>query len=185
MTKKVINQNTKLDVELINSIESKYIFSKNPINRIKKKMFEEVTQLDKKLALSNLSKKISSIENCDLKKNAKQIVLGCGNINSPLMLIGGTPNVQEDISGLPFEGEVGNLLKKMLSAININDENVANNTSTTNPLNPPVPKLFTNAVRLVITSIPQTSPPVNTYHKIVTGTIAIITAINPPKNPVK
>ena len=124
MTKKVINQNTKLDVELINSIESKYIFSKNPINRIIKKMFEEVTQLDKKLALSNLSKKISSIENCDLKKNAKQIVLGCGNINSPLMLIGGTPNVQEDISGLPFEGEVGNLLKKMLSAININDENV-------------------------------------------------------------
>ena len=59
-----------------------------------------------------------------LKKNAKQIVLGCGNINSPLMLIGGTTNVQEDISGLPFEGEVGNLLKKMLSAININDENV-------------------------------------------------------------
>ena len=40
------------------------------------------------------------------------------------MLIGGTPNVQEDISGLPFEGEVGNLLKKMLSAINVNDKNV-------------------------------------------------------------
>ena len=76
MAKKVINQNTKLDVELINSIESKYMFSKNPINRIKKKMFEERNQFDKKLALSNLSKKISSVENCDLKKNAKQIVFG-------------------------------------------------------------------------------------------------------------
>ena len=33
MTKKVINQNTKLNQELINTIEPKFIFADKPINR--------------------------------------------------------------------------------------------------------------------------------------------------------
>ena len=40
------------------------------------------------------------------------------------MLIGEAPNMEEDISGLSFAGGVGDLLKKMLNAININKENV-------------------------------------------------------------
>ena len=34
MSKKVINQNTNYDSELLNSIESKFIFHENPINRL-------------------------------------------------------------------------------------------------------------------------------------------------------
>ena len=34
MTKKVINQNTKLNQELINTIEPKFIFADKPINRL-------------------------------------------------------------------------------------------------------------------------------------------------------
>ena len=35
MSKKVINQNTNYDSELLNSIESNFIFDEEPINRLK------------------------------------------------------------------------------------------------------------------------------------------------------
>ena len=34
MSKKVINQNTNYDSELLNSIESNFIFNESPINRL-------------------------------------------------------------------------------------------------------------------------------------------------------
>jgi DNA polymerase len=125
MSKKVINQNVKFSAELINSIEPQFVFSKNPINRLKKKVLvSKDDKVEKKTALSELSAQINSIEDCSIKKNAKQMILGSGNINSSLMLIGEAPNMEEDISGLSFAGGVGDLLKKMLNAININKENV-------------------------------------------------------------
>lgn len=125
MSKKVINQNVKFSAELINSIEPQFVFSKNPINRLKKKVLvSKDDKVEKKIALSELSAQINSIEDCSIKKNAKQMILGSGNINSSLMLIGEAPNMEEDISGLSFTGGVGDLLKKMLNAININKENV-------------------------------------------------------------
>ena len=42
----------------------------------------------------------------------------------PIMLIGEAPGVEEDNTGLTFLGEVGDLLKKMLSAISIKKENI-------------------------------------------------------------
>ena len=46
--------------------------------------------------------------------------MGDGDINSSIMIIGEAPGEIEDDSGHSFQGEVGSLLKKMLSAININ-----------------------------------------------------------------
>ena len=43
--------------------------------------------------------------------------MGDGNLNSPIMLIGESPGEEEDLSGLSFQGDVGELLKKMLIAI--------------------------------------------------------------------
>ena len=50
--------------------------------------------------------------------------MGSGNINSSIMFIGETPGEIEDASGLTFQGDVGILLDKMLSAINIVRKNV-------------------------------------------------------------
>ena len=47
--------------------------------------------------------------------NSKKIVLGDGNINSSIMLVGDAPGTEEENSGKTFLGEVGNLLKKMLA----------------------------------------------------------------------
>ena len=129
MSKKVINQNTNYDSELLNSIESNFIFDENPINRLKNttkdlKKENEVDQIDKEKELNELKMQIKSINDCSLQDNSKKIVLGDGNINSPIMLVGEAPGVEEDNLGLTFLGDVGDLLKKMLNAINIKKESI-------------------------------------------------------------
>jgi len=129
MSKKVINQNTNYDSELLNSFESNFIYDENPINRLKNtagniKKDNEVDKINKQQELNDLKLQINSINDCNLKDNSKKIVLGGGNINSPIMLVGEAPAIEEDNTGLTFLGEVGDLLKKMLKAINIEKENI-------------------------------------------------------------
>ena len=123
--KKLINQNDKLNKELINTIEANFLFDKKPINRfsaIKKE--SDISQRNKQDLLENLRKQLNSIDNCKLKSNSKNIVLGEGNIDSPIMLIGEAPGEIEDKVGNPFKGESGELLDKMLIAINIKRQNI-------------------------------------------------------------
>ena len=129
MSKKVINQNTNYNTELLDSIGSDFIFDENPISRLKitnndLNTVNDIKKIDKKKELTLLKEKINSIENCNLKANSKKVVLGDGNINSSIMLIGEAPGTEEDKTGLTFMGDVGILLKKMLSAINIKKENI-------------------------------------------------------------
>ena len=120
MTKKMINQKDKFDEEFINTIEPNFIFKDEPINRfniIDKS--DDSNQADKAELLLELKKQINSIENCNLRDNSQNLVLGDGNINSPIMLISEAPGADEDKSGTTFKGEVGELLNKMLLAIKI------------------------------------------------------------------
>jgi len=126
MTKKMINQKGKLDVELINTIEPNFIFKDKPINRFNTLEINNINQVEKTELLKELKKKINSIENCNLKENSQNLVLGDGNINSPIMLIGEAPGAEEDKSGTTFKGEVGELLDKMLLAIGIKRQNIYN-----------------------------------------------------------
>ena len=125
MTKKTLNQNGKYVQELINIIEPNFIFNKEVINRFQSAIdnIDKVNE-DKAYQLNNLREKISSIENCNLKDNSKKLVLGDGDINSPLMFIGEAPGLLEENTGNSFQGEIGSLLKKMLLAINIKKEKV-------------------------------------------------------------
>ena len=123
--KKLINQNDKLNEELINTIEADFVFDKKPINRFSEvKKESDISQRNKQDLLENLKKQLNSIENCKLKSNSKNIVLGEGNIDSPIMLIGEAPGEIEDKVGNPFKGESGELLDKMLIAINIKRQNI-------------------------------------------------------------
>ena len=123
--KKLINQNDKLNEELINTIEANFVFDKKPINRFSEvKKESDINQRNKQDLLENLKKQLNSIDNCKLKSNSKNIVLGEGNIDSPIMLIGETPGEIEDKVGNPFKGESGELLDKMLIAINIKRQNI-------------------------------------------------------------
>ena len=120
MIKKDINQNDILNAELLNIIDYNYIFDEKPIKRIKTKPTLE----NSKSRLNSLKNKIGAIENCDLKKNASKIVFADGNIQSPIMIVGEGPGQKEDELGKPFVGDAGNLLNKMLKAINVNRDKI-------------------------------------------------------------
>ena len=114
VNKEILNQ------AFLKSIESEYIFDNAPINRLKKN--EEKGGIDKKLI--DLKEKIKSIEDCELKKFAKNIVFSDGNPNSQVMIVGEGPGEKEDMQGKPFVGDAGMLLNKMLNAIKIKREDV-------------------------------------------------------------
>ena len=126
MTKKVINQNDKFREELINTIEPNFVFNNKPINRFANNDVKLDGNLSKNKTelLLNLKKQINSIENCKLRENSRNLILGDGNINSPIMLIGEAPSLEEDSNASTFMGEVGELLDKMLLAINIKRKSI-------------------------------------------------------------
>ena len=125
MTKTPLNQNGKYVQELMDTINADFIFTNKPINRFKViENKNDSLNINKIALLSKLREKINSIENCNLKGSSKNIVMGDGDIDSPLMIIGETPGQIENNSNLSFQGDIGSLLKKMLSAIDIKIEKV-------------------------------------------------------------
>ncbi len=125
MTKKTLNQNGKYTQEFLNTLDQGFTFDEEPINRFKV-IFSDNNKIkqEKSLQLSDLEKHINSIQNCNLKDNSKNFVMGDGDINSPIMLIGETPGEKEESSGLSFQGDIGDLLNKMLQAINLRRDKI-------------------------------------------------------------
>jgi len=116
MTKKSLDQNMSYREELLNTIEPNFIFNKKPLNRFKIKKNVSNNKNQEILQLKNL---INSIQNCNLKDNCQNLILGNGDINSPIMIIGEAPGLEEEKTDKTFQGESGLLLEKMLNAINI------------------------------------------------------------------
>ena len=111
--------------ELINSIEPNFIFSKKPINRFRSNQTHiKQNNLDKIYQINELKKLINSLQKCNLKDNSKNLILGDGNYDSPIMIIGEAPGKEEEETNKTFQGEHGALLERMLLAINIKKENV-------------------------------------------------------------
>ena len=98
------------------------IYNNKAINRYNRDNFE--LSEDKSKSLDLLKKSIINQKNCDLKKHAQNIVFSDGNPKSKIMVIGEAPGANEDQEGLPFVGRAGQLLDKMLSAINLDRKKV-------------------------------------------------------------
>ncbi|MDC0179783.1 uracil-DNA glycosylase [Candidatus Pelagibacter sp.] len=121
----MINQKGKFDEQLIDTIEPNFVFKNKPINRFNIiENSNDNDQTNKAELLEKLKKQINSIENCNLKDNSQNLILGDGNINSSIMLIGEAPGAVEDKTSTTFKGEVGELLNKMLLAIEIRRQNI-------------------------------------------------------------
>ena len=116
--KKNLNQKLINLIEYYNLINANFLLSNTPIKRKNENTTNAFTgtKLEK---LSKLKKKIQFIKNCDLKKNATNLVFADGNINSKIMIIGEGPGANEDAEGKPFVGRAGKLLDKMLAAIKL------------------------------------------------------------------
>ena len=121
MLKKNYLNSVKL-IKYYKFINYNLIFDNKAINRYKKENFE--ISEDKAESLKILKKSITNLKNCDLKKQAKNIVFCDGNPKSKIMLIGEAPGANEDEEGLPFVGRAGILLDKMLASINLDRKKV-------------------------------------------------------------
>ena len=82
-----------------------------------------IKSLDEITEIKNLIPLILN-HNSPLRKNSKNMVLFDGNGKSKIMIIGEAPGKEEDEQGLPFVGNAGQLLNKMLSAIQLKRENI-------------------------------------------------------------
>ena len=80
---------------------------------------EQKKGLDKIKSINELLLALESYNN-PLKTTANKLVFYDGNIKSKIMFIGEAPGKEEDESGKPFVGKAGQLLNKMLEAINLN-----------------------------------------------------------------
>lgn len=121
--KKILNQKLIGLLEYYNLINANFFLSNKPIKRKAVSLTSTFTG-SKSEKLTKLKNKIQLIRNCDLKKNAKNIVFGAGNIASKIMIIGEAPGANEDAEGKPFIGRAGKLLDKMLNAIKLDREKV-------------------------------------------------------------
>ena len=117
--KRNLNQKLINLIEYYNLVNANYLLSNSPLKR-KTDSTTHVFTGTKLEKLNKLKKKIQLVKNCDLKKNAKNLVFGSGNINSKIMIIGEGPGANEDLEGKPFVGRAGKLLDKMLAAIQLN-----------------------------------------------------------------
>ncbi len=87
----------------------------------------ELAETAKKIAagcssIDELKQALNSFDGFFLKKMATNTVFGEGDPASPILLIDRAPSAEEDRTGLPFAGEGGLLLRKMLAAIDLDVE---------------------------------------------------------------
>lgn len=116
-----------------------------PVVPVKKPEVDPV-QVAKSLAqgasdLAALKTALASFEHCELKRGARSLVFSDGNPAAKLMIIGEAPGRDEDREGRPFVGRAGQLLDRMLAAIDLSrgDEAPENSVYITNilPWRPP------------------------------------------------
>jgi DNA polymerase len=77
-----------------------------------------------KNTLAGLQKTVSGCIACPLHESRTQTVFGVGNPRTKVLFIGEAPGRDEDLKGEPFVGRAGQLLNKILAAIELGREDV-------------------------------------------------------------
>jgi uracil-DNA glycosylase len=67
---------------------------------------------------------VSGCTRCRLSQGRTQVVFGAGNPAADLMFVGEAPGFHEDKQGVPFVGQAGKLLEKLLAGIGLAREDV-------------------------------------------------------------
>jgi DNA polymerase len=76
------------------------------------------------ITLEAIRKELGDCKRCKLHSGRRNIVFGTGNKNARLLFVGEGPGRDEDIKGEPFVGKAGQLLTRIINAINLNREEV-------------------------------------------------------------
>lgn len=82
-------------------------------------ILEARTQARTADSIDELKAILEKFEGCNLRRSAKNLVFADGNPQADIMFVGEAPGRDEDLHGLPFVGRSGQLLDKMMAAINL------------------------------------------------------------------
>jgi len=74
--------------------------------------------------LQTYEEAVSSCTRCRLAQGRTQVVFGSGNAHADLMFVGEAPGFHEDKQGLPFVGQAGKLLEKLLAGVGMTRSDV-------------------------------------------------------------
>jgi DNA polymerase len=74
--------------------------------------------------LEDLRAELGDCRRCKLHSGRTQIVFGVGNPRAKLVFVGEAPGRDEDLQGEPFVGQAGQLLTKIIQAIQLKREEV-------------------------------------------------------------
>jgi DNA polymerase len=75
-------------------------------------------------ALAVLQSEVAGCTKCRLSEGRTQVVFGSGDPNADLMFVGEAPGFHEDQQGVPFVGQAGKLLERLLAGIGLRREDV-------------------------------------------------------------
>ncbi len=81
------------------------------------------TAKSKQQRLDELAKRIEQCSECK-KDTVGKLVFGEGNPDADVMFVGEAPGKQEAVSGRPFIGRSGKLLRSMIRSIGLKEQNV-------------------------------------------------------------
>ncbi|AFZ58452.1 uracil-DNA glycosylase [Anabaena cylindrica FACHB-243] len=74
-------------------------------------------------SMTDLAQHCNNCSRCGLGENRTHAVVGRGNLQAKIMIIGEAPGQSEDETGLPFVGKSGQLLEKILASVELSTEN--------------------------------------------------------------
>jgi DNA polymerase len=74
--------------------------------------------------LQAFASSVAACTRCRLAQGRTQVVFGAGNPHAELMFVGEAPGFHEDKQGLPFVGQAGKLLEKLLAGIGMSRQDV-------------------------------------------------------------
>jgi uracil-DNA glycosylase family 4 len=74
--------------------------------------------------LASFRQIVSACTKCRLAEGRTQVVFGSGNPTADLMFVGEAPGFHEDQQGVPFVGQAGKLLEKLLAGIGLARDDV-------------------------------------------------------------
>ena len=74
--------------------------------------------------LEAFGRQVAGCTRCRLAQGRTQVVFGAGNPQADLMFVGEAPGFHEDKQGIPFVGQAGKLLEKLLAGIGLDRSSV-------------------------------------------------------------
>jgi uracil-DNA glycosylase len=76
-------------------------------------------KINKNETMNKIREELGDCQRCPLAKTRTNLVFGAGDPDARLMFVGEAPGRDEDLKGIPFVGRAGQLLTKIIQAINM------------------------------------------------------------------